>query len=102
MQDRISYQQLQPEDRVTIASMRQRGCSVRAMARTLQRSPSSVSRELGRNTPAGTSYGSHVAQMACKARQRAARPATKLNVAGVAWHVVLTLLDWKWLLICSP
>ncbi len=96
MQDRISYQQLQPEDRITIASMCQQGCSVRAMARTLQRSASTVSRELGRNTPTGTSYGSHVAQTTCQARQRAARPAGKLDVRGVTWQVVLTLLDWKW------
>ena len=38
------YQQLQPEDRMTIASMHQQDCSVRAMARTLQRSPSTISR----------------------------------------------------------
>ena len=28
MQNRFSYQQLQPEDRMTIASMRQQDCSV--------------------------------------------------------------------------
>ena len=44
------YQQLQPEERVTIASMKQQGVSVRAMARTLGRPASSVSRELARNT----------------------------------------------------
>ena len=96
MQARISYQQLQPEDRVTIASMCQRGCSVRAMARTLQRAPSTVTRELERNTLAGVPYGSHFAQQACQARQRAARPRAKLDVDSVAWRVVLTLLDWKW------
>src|SRR4051794_17865797 len=96
MQNRISYQQLQPEDRITIASMRQQGCSVRAMARTLQRSASTVSRELGRNTVGALVYGSHLAQQACLARQRAARPAAKLDVRGVAWRVVLTLLEWKW------
>ncbi len=96
MQDRISYQQLQPEDRITIASMRQQDCSVRAMARTLQRSASTISRELGRNTVGDQAYGSHLAQQACMARQLAARPAPKLDVHGVAWHAVLTMLDWKW------
>jgi hypothetical protein len=68
MQNQIRYQQLQPEDGVTIASMHQRGCSVRAMARTLQRSASTASRELNRNTPTGAGdYGSHVAQLACTA-----------------------------------
>ncbi|MGE8454456.1 MAG: helix-turn-helix domain-containing protein, partial [Pseudomonadales bacterium] len=37
MQSRTSYQQLQPEERMTIASMSQSGSSVRAMARTLGR-----------------------------------------------------------------
>src|SRR5579864_326324 len=37
MQKRRTYQQLQPEERMTIASMRQQGSSVRAMARTLGR-----------------------------------------------------------------
>ena len=87
MTDRINYQQLQPEDRMTIASMRQLGCSTRAMARVLQRSPPTISRELARNTPAGLSYGSHVAQSACQARQRAARPAAKLQamICAGAW-----------------
>ncbi|MFM9428979.1 IS30 family transposase [Variovorax sp. GrIS 2.14] len=95
MQDPTSYRQLQPEDRITIASMCQQGCSVRAMARTLQRAPSTVGRELERNMRNGSCYGSHVAQTTCKARQHAARPAAKLDVRGVAWRVVLTLLNWK-------
>ena len=39
MQKPTTYQQLQPEDRITIATMRQRGFSVRAIARTLERAP---------------------------------------------------------------
>ncbi|MEW5789795.1 MAG: helix-turn-helix domain-containing protein, partial [Pseudomonadota bacterium] len=35
MQKRTSYQQLQPDERMTIASLKQQGASVRAMARTL-------------------------------------------------------------------
>lgn len=62
------YQQLQPKDRMTIASMRQLGFSTRAVARVLNRSASTISRELARNTPAGLAYGSHVAQSACQAR----------------------------------
>ncbi|OIQ91009.1 hypothetical protein GALL_270880 [mine drainage metagenome] len=34
---------------MTMASLMQQGCSVRAMARTLGRAPSTISRELGRN-----------------------------------------------------
>jgi IS30 family transposase len=37
------YQQLQPEERLTIASMHLQGSSMRAMARMLGRSPATVS-----------------------------------------------------------
>ena len=46
MQEQTRYQQLQPEDRMTIASMTQQGSSKRAMARLLGRSPSAISREI--------------------------------------------------------
>ena len=96
MKERTKYEQLQPEDRMTIASMSQQRCSVRAMARTLHRAPSTISRELLRNTTGGKAYGSHAAQQACQARRGAAKPETKLDVDGFAWLRVLTLLDWRW------
>lgn len=96
MQPAPRYEQLQPEDRMTIASMRQQGRSVRAMARTLGRSPSTISRELARNTDAQAAYSSHRAQQSCQARRRGARPLAKLSCDGVSWSVVMTLLDWKW------
>src|SRR5680860_325213 len=96
MEERTKYQQLQSEERMTIASMTQRRCSVRAMARTLGRSASTISRELGRNSSATQAYASHSAQVHCALRRREARPATKLDIRGVTWDVVLTLLDWKW------
>ena len=43
------YHLRQPEDRVTIASLRQQNHSVRAIARQLRRSPATFSRELQRN-----------------------------------------------------
>lgn len=46
MQKPTTYQQLQPEDRITIATMRQRSFSVRAIARTLERAPSTIAREV--------------------------------------------------------
>ena len=81
---------------MTIASMRQLGCSTRAVARVLQRSASTISCELTHNTTAGLGYGSHVAQSACQARRSTARPAAKLHVNDLRWGLVLTLLDWKW------
>ena len=43
------YQQLQPEERVTLASLAQQKYGVRQMAEVLSRSPSTISRELRRN-----------------------------------------------------
>ena len=96
MQHKTSYQQLQPEDRMTIASMSQQGSSKRAMARLLGRSPSTISREVKRNAASANEYASHTAQVRCFARRKAARPAAKLDTTSVCWSVVLTLLDWKW------
>ena len=96
MSDSITYQQLQPEDRITIATMHQQGCSVRAMARVLHRAPSTVSRELVRNTASGERYRSHVAQLTCQARQLTARPVAKLQRDGLRWGLVLTMLNWNW------
>jgi IS30 family transposase len=81
---------------MTIASMRQQGSSVRAMARTLGRSAATVSRELARNACPTAGYASAPAQARCTNRREAARPRAKLHVQSVAWSVVLTLLEWKW------
>ena len=89
------YQQLQPEERLTIASMHQQGSSMRAMARMLGRSPATVSRELARNCRFD-SYASMPAQALSVARRIAGRPPAKLDPQGVTWRIVLTLLDWRW------
>jgi len=96
MQKRRTYQQLQPEERMTIASMKQLGSSVRAMARTLGRSASTVSRELTRNTCSVVGYASAPVQSLGTSRREAARPCPKLHPQSMSWRVVLTLLEWKW------
>jgi IS30 family transposase len=96
MQERTLYQQLQPEDRMTIASMLQQGSSMRAMARMLDRSASTISREIGRNAKPAVDYGSHTAQVLCAGRRQAGRPHPKLEPQSLSWGVVMTLLDWKW------
>lgn len=96
MQKRTSYQQLQPEERMTIASLRQQGASVRAMARTLGRSPGTVSRELARNSSPELGYASATAQALSMQRREAARRPAKLDTASVTWGLVLTLLSWKY------
>ena len=80
---------------MTIASMTQQGCGVRAMARALGRSASTISREITRNSGV-VRYGSHTAQLQCVARRRAGRAETKLDVRGVRWGVVVEFLNAKW------
>jgi transposase, IS30 family len=91
-----SYEQVKPEERVVIASLRLQGAGVRRIARVIDRSPSTVSRELRRNAQPDAGYASEAAQCAHAQRRQAARRPRKLDVRGVAWSVVLTLLDWKW------
>lgn len=51
------YEQLQPEDRVTIASLQWQNCSVRAIARQLHRYPAAINLELQGNA-CSSDYGS--------------------------------------------
>ena len=66
------------------------------LTRVLSRPASTISRELRRNSCAALGYTSYSARVLHARRRVAARPAPKLDIGGVAWGVVLTLLDWKW------
>ena len=44
-----NYQHLQPEERITLASLKAQGYSIRSIAQQISRSPSTLSRELVRN-----------------------------------------------------
>jgi IS30 family transposase len=88
------YQQLQPEERLTIASMHLQGSSMRAMARMPGRSPATVSRELARNCRFD-SYAPIPAHALSVARRVAGRAPVELDTTGWTWRIVLTLLDWK-------
>ena len=56
MEQLTTYQHLKPEGRMTMASLRQQGSSVRAMARMLGRSASIISREFRRDMLAALPY----------------------------------------------
>jgi transposase, IS30 family len=51
-----SYRQLTADERCEIARRRSAGETIRQVAAALDRSPSSISREVRRNAPAGTAY----------------------------------------------
>jgi IS30 family transposase len=80
---------------MTLASLHQQGWSIRAIARLQARSPSTISRELQRNSAAG-SYASSPAQIKCEQRRINARPAPKLHPGGTLWFLVSTMLGWRW------
>lgn len=87
--------QLQPEDRLTIASLKQQNHSVRAIARQLRRLPPPTSRELERNAcPSG--YGSAQAHRLCLQRRPFGRPALKLYPDSILWALVIHLLRLRW------
>jgi len=88
MDQTTQYRQLQPEGRMTMASIRQQGLSARAMARALGDSPSTITRELQRNTLTALPYASHTAQVACASRLVAARPVGKGGFMSEAQHPV--------------
>ena len=89
------YRQLQPEDRVTLASLRQQNVSMRAIARQLQRAPSTISRELQRNSPP-SGYASVSAQCLALQRRRASRAAIKLHPESILFALVIELLRLRW------
>ena len=90
-----TYQHLQAEERMTLASLRAQGFSLRSIAQQMRRSPSTLSRELARNSsPSG--YWSRAAQCSYQSRRQAAKPAPKLHANGVLWHLVTQMLIWHW------
>ena len=64
-----SYDQLSLDDRCEIARLRGTGQSVRQIAAALDRSPSTISRELKRNKGAQVGYRSSYAQLQTRARR---------------------------------
>ena len=89
------YRQLQPEDRMTLASLQQQKYSVRAIARVLHRSPSTISRELSRNADA-SGYASVQAQKRCQHRRQSARPQRRLHADSSLFGLVQHFLLARW------
>ena len=89
------YQQLQYEERIAIASFQAHGLSIRAMARTLNRAASTISREILRNAPSGQ-YSCTFAQKRRNRRRVFCRAAPKLIAGSALFAQVCTLLKQKW------
>ncbi|WP_047196973.1 IS30 family transposase [Caldimonas brevitalea] len=104
-----TYQQLGPEERGVIMAMTQQGSSARAIARALQRAPSTISRELRRNghQPANgrallgrprlrPGYDAVHAGARARRVRRLSRPARKLHRGSALWREVRGLLQQCW------
>ena len=89
------YQQLQPEDRVTLASLVQQKYTVRDIALVLGRSPSTISRELRRNAQP-TGYASTTARACAQRRRLQGRPLGKLHRDGILFGVMRHFLSKLW------
>jgi transposase, IS30 family len=105
----VNYNHLCAEERGTIMAMKLQGCSARAIAKALQRSPSTVTRELRRNGykpdeelgPMGrprVAGGYNAVRAGVRARRvrRQARPERKLRFDGPLWPRVRSLLERFW------
>jgi IS30 family transposase len=91
------YKQIQPEERVTLASLHFQNFTVRDIARTLGRGPSTITRELNRNSIGGH-YASKPAVVCVAERRIKARSAPKLHQESVLFGIVHHLLCIR----CSP
>jgi transposase, IS30 family len=96
------YQQLQTEERVTMASLLQQNRSMRDIAAVLNRSPSTIIRQRHRNVTKAVDiaparqYASVTAQRSCLQRRRAGRPLAKLHTDRPMFEVVGRLLGRLW------
>lgn len=92
----ISARYLSEEERIVIADLCRRGCTVRAIAVAVHRNPSTISRELRRNRDPGTgAYRPFTAQR--RAADRRARPGRgKLVGDRVLRRFVAERLRTRW------
>ncbi|HNG02300.1 MAG TPA: IS30 family transposase [Nitrospira sp.] len=91
-----NYEHLNAEERATIMLMQGEGCSLRAMARRLHRAPSTISRELERNSEEACSYDARRAGVRARALRRKPRRTPKLAPHTVLFGVVEHYLREGW------
>ncbi|WP_412872115.1 IS30 family transposase [Curtobacterium flaccumfaciens] len=86
---------LSQDERLQIADLCLNGAGVRAIAKSLGRAPSTISRELIRNAAAGGNYRPYSAEKQCRVRARRPKP-RKLDRVELALQVELRLVrNWS-------
>ena len=91
-----SYNHLKPEERATLMLMLREGATVRSVARTLRRAPSTISRELKRNCPDGRPYEAAAAGDRAREKHYQRRRWSKLGPHTVLFGVVEYFLRERW------
>ena len=87
------YKQLGLEDRIQIARLQGQGCSIQKIASTLDRAPSTISREIDRNLTSQSGYLPAAAQDKTKARRWTG---SKLDRNDTLRDLVLSGLKSRW------
>lgn len=88
----MSYSELSVEERATIQIGHAQGFSLRGIACLINRSPSTISRELRRNRDACGGYSARVAQQQMQARRQVCRPKQKLLPGSERFELVAHML----------
>jgi transposase, IS30 family len=88
----MSYHELSVEERAIIQVGLAQGSSQRWLARLINRSPSTISREIRRNQRAGVSYSALVAQQQTHARRHPCRPKRKLLPGSERFELIIHML----------
>ena len=89
-----TYHQLTSEERYALSTLRKQGYTVRGIARALGRAPSTISREVRRNSRKDGGYRPSTAHDF--ARWRRSRSRRNQRFAATDWALVLTLLKQHW------
>jgi IS30 family transposase len=88
------YHQLTSEERYALATLRRQGYTLRAIARALDRAPSTISREIRRNRRRDGRYRAFTADQRARARRSRSRRNQRFHPAD--WALVLTCLKQRW------
>ena len=86
----MNYTHLSREERYQIHALRRRGVSIAAIAADLQRHPSSIARELGRNS---SSKGYSPARAHTQAKARLSGPANVRTISCAHWALAVCYLS---------
>jgi IS30 family transposase len=90
----MHYHQITSGERYAIAALRRQGCSLRAIAASLRRAPSTIAREVARNRCAD---GGYRAFKAChRTRGRRSRSRRNERITPAAWALVERYLRLDW------